>query len=159
MSASNPSAERYVAQYFVDRMNAAGYDARLGYDVPDFGRKVGTDNKVQCEIWLSTGIYKEWENNEYPVEVEDTIECYIYLFKGSSHVAGDWYDACSTAIRALTRNTENRTKKDKLWWDNKEVKIDRTSPLKRWDGMTETSSGFLVALIELPIEFLTTIVP
>lgn len=159
MSSQNPSAERYIIQYFIDRMNAAGFDAHYGYDRPDLGRAVGVNNKPQCEIWLGDTTYTMWENNEYPIEVTDTIRCYVWVHKGSqSHEAGDWYDTCSDAVRALAHNPPARSQSAKLWWDNTEISINRTSPLEQWDGSLQDSAGFLCALIEMPITFLTTIV-
>ena len=144
-----------VIKYFLDKMNDAGYDARLGYDVPDFAKS--PKDKIMCELWLTNAEAHEWENTEIPIHQEDTLECYVYRYRVADDSLGQWYSDVEDALDALTDNADGRTHEAKLWWDDGIVSIDRASPLKRWNNSSHYSAGFLCARIDLPIKYLRTI--
>ena len=150
------SANRTVILYFRDRMNDAGYDAKLGFNVPDFARSLS--GKIGIELWLSNGEFPFWQNQKSSLEPNGLIECYVYRTRSPDDDSeGLWYDDVEGALNALTDNDENRDKQNKLWWDNEIVSVDFVSPLKRWNNASEYAAKFICARIDLPIHFLTNI--
>jgi hypothetical protein len=137
-------------------MNDAGYDARIGYDVPDFA-KAQKDGKIVCELWLSDGEYSTWENTQTAIHAEDTVECYVYRFRQNADAQGQWYSDIDDAFDALTDNAEGRTYEASIWWDDSIIPIDRASPLKRWNNASSYSAGWLCARIDLPVKYQRTI--
>lgn len=144
------TAPRKVLFDFTEKMEAAGFPSFLGDEQPDFGRAL---KKPWCELWFSDGAYKEYENSEYPVQINDVVECYLIAPKSSTQDGWEWLDTCDTALNSLVRIPLDSERNEFLKWDNETIGIDRTSPLKRWDGSLENSAMYRVALISLPIEF------
>ena len=146
-------ASQTVIRYFLDKMNDAGYDARIGYDVPDFAK--APKDKIMCELWLTNGEAHTWENTQTALEAEDTIECYIYRYRDTvEDVNGKWYSDVDDALDALTDDAVGRTYQADLWWNDSVIDIDRASPLKRWNNSSHYSAGFLCARIDLPVKYL-----
>lgn len=141
-----------VILYFRDRMKAAGYDSRLGYNVPDFARD--NKSKLSVELWLSDGTAQTWENTETPLENTALIECYVFRSRVDADNEGQWYEDVQNTLNELLRNNPDRPYSDEVWWDNMTHNIDYVSPLKRWNNALEYAPNFLVARIDLNINYL-----
>lgn len=148
-------ANKKVILYFRDRLRASGYDAKLGYNVPDFAK--APKDKVAIELWLSNGESQMWENTQNPLEVSALIECYVYKVRVPADDDGQWYDDVEEVLNSIADNPQERDQAGKVWWDNRIIPVDFVSPLKRWNNSSEYAAGFLCARIDLPIKFLTNI--
>lgn len=148
-------ANKKVILYFRDRMRDAGYESKLGYNVPDFAK--APKNKISIELWISNGESQMWENTEIPLEAAALIECYVYRVRNSSDNEGQWYDDVEEVLNTLAENKQVRPQSGKVWWDNRIIPVDFVSPLKRWNNSSEYGAGFLCARIDLQINYLTNI--
>jgi hypothetical protein len=150
------SPPRKVLADFIAKMEAAGYPSFAVEDQPALGRDLKT---AWCELKLSQGLYLEYENTEYPVEIKDVVLCYVAQPKGVNNTQMDWIDTCHHALNSLVQNTPGRSHEKYIKWDGAEVSIDRVSPLENYDGTLIDSALHRVARIELPVEFLSTYTP
>lgn len=146
-------ANKTVILYFRDRLIAAGYPSKLGYNVPDFAKD--PKNKVNCELWLSNGESQMWENTETPIESGALVECYIYRTRKPADSDGQWYEDVENVLNALADNKQERDRKGEIWWDSRIIPVDFVSPLKRWNNSSEYAAKFLCARIDLEVNFLT----
>lgn len=149
------SPNQIVILYFRDRLIEAGFETILGYIAPDLGR--GGSSDIKCELWLTNGEGQMWQNTETPIETSALIECYIYRTRIDADKEGQWYADVEQVRNALALNKQGRPQEGKLWWDNRIIPTDFTSPLKRWNNSSEYSPGFLCARIDLQVNYLKTI--
>jgi hypothetical protein len=137
-------------------MRDAGYNAALGYNIPDFAHYKNKTG-MNCEIWLTNSEAQFWQNTARAISIEATIECYLFRVRKPEDEEGLWYDECEAALNALADNKLERVRAAEVYWDNKIVPTDFASPLKRWNNSSEYAPGFLVARIDLPISYMTNI--
>ena len=147
------SANKDVILFFRDRMSAAGYNSKLGYDVPDFAK--APKDGINIELWLSNGESQMWENTEIPIEAAALIECYVYKVREKEDADGKWYDDVENILNILASSKQDRPNRGEIWWDSRTIPIDFVSPLKRWNNSSEYAAVFLCARIDLPINYLT----
>lgn len=141
------SPQRQILQYFIDKLS--GYSPEFGYNQPQFGRGGSFVSVFAGNEDLA--IY----NGQKPVEGKIPLEFYIAYFVGEDMGDGEWYDYTQGAADAILDNPSERASAEWFWWDQTIATLDRNTALRRFDGAQEDSRGFVVARLDLEINYLT----
>jgi hypothetical protein len=141
------SPERTILQYFIDKL--IGYQPEYGYQQPQFGR-----GKSFVSIFAGNEDLQIY-NGQAPVEGKMPLEFYVCYFVGGDMPNGEWYDYTHDVINTILDNPQDRASAEWFWWDQTVATLDRNTALRRFDGAQEDSRGFVVARLDLEINYLT----